>query len=324
MTLGSVLLSLWIKIIPSIGLLGGEPSYLKAFPKDPKLTVEWGTFDTTLRNNQTIAIWVREWNNADSGVVFLPFPLETFELWVKTTDSMFRVGILLDGNSAFPAKASVFSILKFDAIGVLQHIRNIENAQLILRTPSPFVIPDSARKVKLLPPDNLYLDTWFRVADSLQKTTPLGKMVPSPTGFSNNGGNVFENRFHQCALLRPWLDSLERNNLAFGTAHANALILLNNTFCQRKIVYDDISIPNWPTLRGIYRCRAEISRKTPNANKICRDTKWAFDTLSASLAHLTAKLPADGYHRYKFLSGKDTVYLNLTSWYDSIPGEYFP
>jgi hypothetical protein len=284
----------------------------KNFPKDANLFVEWGTFDTTIANNQNIAIWMKEENNSDTSLSFLSFPLETFELWAKWPDTEVKLGVWISGNTFLPPKTSVFSIVTFNSFGTLNGINELRFAQLVLRTSSPLRILDSIRQVKLLPPDNGVLNAWFLHADSLWKHTPQGKMIPSPTGKSITGGWVSENRYKQCPELKGWLDSLDRNYLSMSAVHANARIFLEKYFCQQNGSFEDISYPNWPRIRAIAQCSGGA------ANNTCVQSRRNYNSMISSLANLNSRLPANEYYKYRFLSGADTVCIKATSWFDGV------
>jgi len=192
----------------------------------------------------------------------------------------------------------------------------------VLRTWNPFTVPDSEINVHLLPPDNHHLDEWFHYSDSLLKcSASFGRMIRPKSGISNSGSVINEYRFSHCKKLSHWLDSLESNYLAMGTAHANARRFLEINFCQEKSLFEDISLPNWPWIRDAYKCGYLEKSKSPFADKICSESKRRFNHEIVRLANLSSRLPKDKYHSFKFLSGSEIIYLDLTSWFGKIPGE---
>jgi len=103
-------------IIPLLAFIFavGNPLFTKplekpAVSKNEKLVLTWGTLDTTIMDNQTIAIWVRASNHEKSGLEKLPYPTDHYQLWVRTPDTTFEIAGRFDGNS-YDANTSIISL----------------------------------------------------------------------------------------------------------------------------------------------------------------------------------------------------------------------
>ena len=292
---------------------------------DKRLVLSWGTFDTVIQNDQTLAVWVKVENPNDTGAIKIPFPLEKYQLWINTADTAFMLWSWLDGDNWYPAKTSVYSILKIETYWGLPRIEKSINAKLTIKTTPAFEVINPEFNVRLQKPENFHLANWFRQADSLLKCpNAYGSTITSKSGNSNwnNRGLVHQFLYEKCEYLTKWLDSLRLNHLDSGIVHANAKRLLGNKFCQDGFGIDDISMPNWPYVRAEYKCRFKENMNTPESSAWCYEQKRKFNEFLIQLAHLTSQIPGDFYHKYKFNSKNGIVYLDRTSWIDSISNEF--
>jgi len=224
---------------------------------------------------------------------------------------------------------------------------------LILRTSSPFCIPDSERNVILLAPDNQNLEDWFQHAENFLATNKSWRSVKIADHKWESKASLDE-----CLHYSNWLDSLENNSLAKSKLLGNARRYLGLYYCLEGHSFHELGAPNWLIMKDDYRCNylrkwnlgnslspnigsnngLAGSDNHPNSDnsetinttgdltalRFCDDESRRFDDFFIRLGGLTKRLPRDGVHLYKFLAKNDTVCLNLTSWRDSVRGEFYP
>lgn len=300
-------------------------------PKKIDLTVEWGTLDSTILNNQTITWWVKYKNKSDTENIVIPkqFGSPTLtapELWVQFDDSSFRLGKCTEGTNIYlPPRSSLFHICAFSIDNLLRNTNDrARSAKLLLKTGGDWRIENPSIDVRLLPPDDQALAAFFDRMQILKSTTPAGDEVRIPLPNSNYVRFGQKKRLEQCSSLLRHLDSISQRGSSRSAVFPTAQIRLIYDFCQTRDVREvgDASTPNWPWYKSLAKCTSDSYKKGAKLNADCQGSPARdFNRLVQKLAGLDHQIPTQ-HPPYKFLSGSDTVFVSTMSWFNNVSGVF--
>jgi len=323
----AILIALTLSIVSSPPK--NENQVIRGAKKDSSLQITWGTLDSTLMDNQGYRIWVSYRNISDTGVAIVSRSASHPEmtdpdLWVKEKDTTYCIGHCHSGSIYLAPHSSLFHVCGGYLENSLRHVqKKAITAQLVLKVGGPWIIPDSTSSVRLLPPDNMYLERFFLLMDSLEKNTAPGEMMAYRPSGKGSGRISWPNRVAQCTALKYYLDSLTRNQLADGLVRTSLGIRLGQRFCP-DIDLDSIggiSNNNWPWMDNVSKCAADAHLHGLNEAIACLSARRDQDRIIKHLAKLDRQIPSVR-PPYKFISDSDTVYVGWSTWFDGINGVF--
>ena len=273
--------------------------------------IEWGTYDTSVTNRQTLFFWIKVTNDCDSAEFVSKQGKSVVRFSATLGDEKLDIGYIDVGDVRIGRNNAIFTI---SGIRIWRALRTKTHLPALARwnVESDFSdrIISQNTSLKILPPDNMNLEKFFDLVDDY--VTPKRRDLSGKISSMNSRA--------ACNYFSNYLDSLKRNGLANGISLPTAEMTIAGWGCSGKSRFDvgDESTVTWPHYREANRCLALARSTGKDPDTFCAYVKLEQNALTERILKFDRILPSPKGAPYKFLKNGDTIAVNYGTWFGDV------